>query len=590
MIERRPVREAPQPCPMDLDSPCHPDSSEEPLLEIAEIQGNILAGFNKDFQALVFLEIVEAKLFKDWLRELAPFVASTWEVLTFNRLFKEVRRRRGDSRALRSTWLNVAFSCAGLKKLAPAEEVGQFRDLAFQEGLWRRSKDLGDPREELGCPDNWVVGGPRSEPDVILIFASDLESDLLAEADRIERSLWGGGGSGARIVYKEKGAVLPPPRRGHEHFGFLDGISQPGVRGRISQYKGDVLTLRQAPGTEHQGKPGQDILWPGEFVFGYPSQDSRDPQKEGPDSLRPDPNGDPVAPEWARNGSYLVFRRLRQNVGAFKEFVARAAGEVGLPPEVLAAKIVGRFPSGAPILRVSHEDAKIGGDDCINNDFEFASEPGEDEFNASQRQSACQCEVNPPAEPDDLGTRCPFGGHIRKMYPRNDQNRFVSGSGEADAQKHRLIRRGIPFGPPYPVEPPSRGEDGIERGLLFLAYQTSIVGQFEHIQKQFANNVEQNPVTGEMRAGYDLIIGQNQEGPRPFVVPVEIDGGVRNLVIEADCQWVVPTGGGYYFAPSISALAFLASKEEEVRRLEPRKGRGPAVSKDKGKKRGRVKK
>lgn len=542
------LRETPRPAE-DIS----PSVPNEPPLKVEDIQGNILAGFNKDYQVLLFLQIVEPEPFKAWLKKLTPFVASTSDVLTFNRLFKKIRDRQKDprTRALRSTWLHVAFSFGGLKKLAPNEEVGQFQDTAFRKGLPARSQELGDPQEGEGSPGTWVVGGPGNEPDVVLIVASDLECDLLAEVNRIERSLFDAGrgngrGTAARIVYKEQGAVLPPPLRGHEHFGFLDGISQPGLRGRISEDLRDVLTFRENPGSRDHGKPGQDLIWPGEFVFGYPGQDAKDADRKGPNSLQP--NGHSVAPEWAENGSYLVIRRLRQNVPAFREFVASEAAKLGLCPNKFAAKIIGRHPSGAPVVLTEQEDPKLGADENRNNDFEFHSEPGEDVPGA-----------------DDFGLRCPRAGHIRKVYPRNDPDRFVSGNGEADAQKHRVIRRGIPFGPPYLGTSESGGDDKVERGLLFLAYQTSIENQFEHIQKQFANNVEPDPETGDMRAGHDLVIGQKNGGPRSFVVPkkAEEGEGVERHVVEAPKQWVLPTGGGYFFSPSISALGGLATKVEE---------------------------
>ena len=283
--------------------------------------------------------------------------------------------------------------------------------------------------------------------------------------------------------------MLPPPLRGHEHFGFLDGISQPGLRGRISDDLRDVLTFREDPGSQDHGKPGQDLIWPGEFVFGYPGQDLEDADRKGPNSLQP--NGHRVAPQWAEDGSFLVIRRLRQDVPAFREFVAAEAEKRGLTPEEFAAKVIGRFPSGAPIVLTPREDIELGADENKNNNFEFHSEPDE---------------VVPGA--DDHGLKCPFAGHIRKVYPRNDRDRFVPDNGEADAQKHRVIRRGIPLELPI-LEPSPGGDDKLERGLLFLAYQTSIENQFEHIQKRFANNVEPDPATGEMRAGFDLVIGQN---------------------------------------------------------------------------------
>lgn len=563
MLDQRRAREAAACHPRDWQSPCCPEAGREPCLAVNEIQGNILAGFNKDHQSLLFLKIEDAALFKLWLKSLVPFVASTWEVLTFNRLYKEVRSRRGESRALRSTWINVAFSFKGLKKLAP-ELAEPFKDKAFRQGLNRRSELLGDPLTGDGSPSTWVIGGPSNEADVVLIVASDLEADLLAEADRLERSLFTPAPkAGVRIIFKEKGAVLPPPRRGHEHFGFLDGISQPGIRGRVSADPRDLLTLRQSPRSpDGQGKPGQDLLWPGEFVFGYPGQDPDDPDAEGESSLTR--NGEAVAPDWARNGSFLVFRRLRQDVAGFRRFIQETAVDIGLKPEVLEAKIVGRFRSGAPILRTEEENLCLGGDDCVNNDFEFAHEPEEEGqvSAASSEESACLCKKVEPAPPDENGLRCPFGGHIRKVYPRNDRDRFVPGSGEADAQKHRLIRRGIPYGPPFPAEPVCETQDP-ERGLLFLSYQTSIVDQFEHVQRHFANNIEQNPATGEIRAGHDLIIGQNAGQPRLFVVPLPDPKGVRKVLVTVDRQWVWPTGGGYFFSPSISALEELSGGDSE---------------------------
>ena len=149
-----------------------------------------------------------------------------------------------------------------------------------------------------------------------MIVASDDREDMLAEVERIRESLRNfrkndgtHAPSGAHVVFKEEGANLPPPLSGHEHFGFLDGVSQPGIRGRISDDPHDVLTVRQNPKDRNQGKPGQDVLWPGEFVFGYAGQDPNKPVEE-PGAIVD------AGPDWARNGSFLVFRRLRQDVFA----------------------------------------------------------------------------------------------------------------------------------------------------------------------------------------------------------------------------------------------------------------------------------
>src|SRR5262245_32809675 len=571
MIARHPAREAPFPA---LDragfSAAQLEAGEEDVLDIRNIQGNILAGFNKDFQTLLFLRIVEPDEFREWLKDLVPFVASTAEVLAFNRLFKEIRaRRKSDSRTVQATWMNLAFSASGLAKLAP-RAITKFTDVAFREGLRRRSRALGDPTSGEGSPDQWVVGGRGTEADVILIFAADDRDDLFAEVARIEDSIFSARTAdgrplrcGVEIVFKQHGAVLPPPLTGHEHFGFLDGISQPGLRGRISEDVHDVLTLRQNPDNPEQGKPGQELVWPGEFVFGYHGQDPRGKTSnaKGRDSLAPE--GKAVAPAWARDGSYLVFRRLRQDVPGFREFVRTEAERLGLSPELLAAKIVGRFRSGAPVMRtVDHDDLALAGNECANNDFVFAqSSASRAAIPLARKLDDSMCRPAPPAEPDEGGVVCPFAAHIRKTYPRNDAGTLDPSIGGVTTQTHRLLRRGIPFGTPYPENPPADFTDSGDRGLLFLAYQTSIEDQFEFVQRRWANAPEFKDRSEHhaLRSGYDLIIGQNgrpgDQRRRQFVLPMAgADGRLRHEMLETRTDWVIPTGGGYFFAPSISAL------------------------------------
>jgi hypothetical protein len=128
------AREVPFPPSFECQAPGR-KRSDEPELETDQIQGNILAGFSKDNQTLLFLRITNSDLFRSWLKALVPFIATTDEVLQFNRLFKMIRTRRGvESRAVLSTWLNIAFSFPGIKKLEP-EKYNFFKDKAFRQGL-----------------------------------------------------------------------------------------------------------------------------------------------------------------------------------------------------------------------------------------------------------------------------------------------------------------------------------------------------------------------------------------------------------------------------------------------------------------------
>jgi Dyp-type peroxidase family len=553
--------EAPAAGPLSL--PGAPvDRQKEPNLAVNQIQGNIFPGFLKDHQTLLFLRIDDAPAFSRWLEGFVPFVATTEDVLAFNRLFKSLRRRQGEECGVQATWLNIAFSFAGLKKLEKSGmDLDRFADEAFKAGLLARSKAgvLGDPvgSGTIGDPENWLIGGPGREADVVLIGAADQRDDLNQRIARLVESLFpritpDGRtlSSGATVLFRQDGETLNGPLTGHEHFGFRDGISQPGIRGRLPD--GSPLTPSQNPLNVNQGKPGQDLLWPGEFVFGYPGQSAnKEVEEPGTDPLQ---DRRRKAPEFARDGSFLVFRRLHQDVGSFHQFLGSLAQRFRISPDLVGARMVGRWTSGAPaVTSPLKDDPALAADDCRNNNFEFQeSDERLDPANPAQLDGEACRDVTPPSD-DPTGEKVPFAAHIRKTYPRNDTSSSIPGLGESSTQTHRLLRRGIPYGSQSASTPAAPVDDSIDRGLLFLAYQVSIVDQFEFVTSAWANN----PNFKDGGTGFDPIIGQNAADPsRRRTFRLNLPG--ETAPIETDRDWVIPTGGGYFFAPSIASLLALA--------------------------------
>ena len=552
----RHVREAPAVALLAANgtSAARPDAHDEPLLHLKNIQGNVVAGFNKDFQTLLFLRIDDVASFKAWLGDFARLIATAEEVLAFNRLFKRTRDQRQYSGTVRATWINIAFSHAALAKLT--HDADAFADTSFRTGIVAQSAALGDPVSPAaeGHPDRWLVRDGEDGVHVLILVASDTLADLEVEVARVEQLIFSPrrdgqpARSGASIVFKQEGRTQPGTLAGHEHFGFLDGVSQPGLRGRISPNRHDVLTPRQNPDDPNQGKPGQDLVWPGEFVFGYPGQSAdRKVTQPGFDSLT-DGEGNFVAPRWACDGSYLVFRRLRQDVHGFHSFLHDRAARLGVTPAELGAHLVGRWTSGAPTMRAPDaDDPSLGGDECANNHFEFEekTEPTHNPTGTDQ----CEDTTYPQSPGDKTGGRCPFAAHIRKAYPRDDID-------ERETQTHRLLRRGIPFGPSSRSTPAVPVADDADRGLLFMAYMTSIIDQFEYVTKRFVND----PDFAKRNVGVDPILGQSQaaDGSRKRTFDVRIDGAYHTLTAPDD--WVIPTGGGYFFAPSISAIREVLAK------------------------------
>lgn len=520
----------------------------EPVLEMHEIQGIVVPGFFKPHQTLLYARLPKdeaaLKRFRHLTAKLAKEVSTAAGTLADRRAYRKFAARSNRSTRASQPLIALTFAYSGLSHILPA--AYGMPSVAFKLGLVARSALLGDPTDstEEGHPKNWTVGGPGNPIDVMIIVAGDTRRSVSEVAARLKTRLEATGA----VVSTEDGDVRDDAgEEGHEHFGFDDGVSQPGIRGMATSRPGDYITERHIDPSEYPanalyGYPGQDLVWPGEFVLGY-SASSPDPLVPGPPT--------PAIPSWTRNGSYLVFRRLRQDVGLFWRTMQAEANRLAQAPpfkemtdDHLAALLVGRWQSGAPINRTPKQDIpRLGKDALANNNFRFDSDTPRFMLKRRRRDSF------PSAKADPAGVTCPWAAHIRKVNTRDSASDM---GGRNSTYQRRLLRVGVPFGAPLQDRYAEAANDPLQgnRGLLFLAVQSSIEDQFEFLQARWMNDATRPKNPG----GNDMIVGQNSPAENGVRRCSLFGTGFAQAQVEAPAQWVIPTGGGYFFVPSISTL------------------------------------
>lgn len=528
----------------------------EPKLPMSEIQGIAVPGFLKQHHSLLGIRFPQGnqsmRHAQNALRGIADQLSTARATLDDRRNHRKKRaeaRLDLDQSVGHTVLVAAAFSYQGLRKLTPGTDA--IPSIAFRQGLAARSGLLGDPLSGDGSVSKWVVGGPGREMDALLVIAGDRRIEVTARAEKLRTDLEKGG---IDVFYEEEGDVRDD-EPGHEHFGFDDGVSQPGIRGRASEAEDDFITDRHIASSqqpEHSlfGYPGQDLVWPGVFLLGQPGT-SPDPLVPGVDSE--------AVPLWTRNGSFLVFRRLVQDVGLFwrtmrdqAQTLSQQPGFTGLTDEKLAALLIGRWRSGAPVNRVPLGDEPgLGSDPCANNHFRFDSNSAAFELDPSYTDKY------PMSVADPAGVTCPWAAHIRKVNTRDSG----SDTGARDSTySKRLLRVGVPFGKPlaYKDRYSDKSEDNEyrKRGLLFLSIQASIEEQFEFLMARWMGD----PSRPKLPGGHDIVVGQNDTpGEKRVRRCVLFGANVEQAEVRTDAQWIVPTGGGYFFVPSISCLREILS-------------------------------
>ena len=487
---------------------------------LADIQGFITSGYGHlSKAAYLFVQFQDPSRAREWLAAVAPVIttAKPWPKTASGDKVKPVAA------------LNLAFTREGLAALGLPRDVLCTFPEEFQEGMTepKRSRILGDTQES--DPSDWEFGGSGQAAIHALLIIHAATSETLEWACDEQRKLFA----------RSAGAVaeLPEclqhgyrPDGDHEPFGFHDGVGQPSIAG-----------------IDPDGVPT------GEFILGYENHYSViTPTPVVPASLdargilpaldNPYHASAPLR-DLGCHGSYVVYRKLQQDVAAFWQFVKREAdrsGGVDDPCRMvwLAARMVGRWPSGtALMLSPEADDPKLR----ERNDFLYRDDPD--------------------------GLRCPIGSHIRRTNPRDDVKPYPAAESLSMTEAHRLLRRARAFGPtlfdPTVLTDPTSdacraavlalADDGRPRGIHFFCVNASIRSQFEFVQQTWCNN----PRFGGLYDNKDPISGDNDRTGEP---PSHMSIPGRPFFRTAPLpRFVTVRAGAYFFMPSLRALRFLAA-------------------------------
>ena len=499
------------------------DDMSSASVDMRDIQGIVRFGFGplKD-ASFWLLKIRDAAAARAWLAS-AP-------VTTAEKLSK-----------LPISALQVAFTREGLEAMGVAEEVlGEFSAdfLSGMAGEASRSRRLGDVG--ANSPEWWKWGSPGSIPHVLMmLYAQPGQMDQLTRS--IQSTAW-------NAAFETLDCLSTSNLQGTEPFGFNDGISQPALDWtRQRRTDGDVL------------KYG-NVLALGEFLLGYPNEYGKYTSRplladEAGTSGLPFAEDQPGKRDLGRNGTFLVFRQLQQDVRGFWRFLDKQTHSNPQARLQLAESMVGRRMDGTPLVPVQSQLIEgIDPKSAFQNQFTYDS--------------------------DGNGIRCPFGAHVRRANPRNADlpasdglvGRFLHmlGFGNAkyrddviaSARFHRMLRRGREYGTRItPEQAVADRSDTGEHGIHFICIVANILRQFEFVQNAWVMGTKFDALTEES----DPLLGNREAiaGCRftnSFLLPQESGASVHIADVP---QFVTVRGGAYFFLPSLSALRYLAMLENK---------------------------
>jgi Dyp-type peroxidase family len=460
-----------------------------PKLNAADIQGFAMRGYTFPVARYVLMEIADAKTGQALLRKILDQVttAERWDV-------------KPDST------LNVAFTYKGLVRLGLPDAALLSFPVEFVQGMKARAKILEDTGRS--GPERWDPVWLESQVHAWVGIYGESPAVLERRCAILRQFLEETGG--ARILYEQDASLLPGENGSYgakEHFGYTDGFGNPDFEG---------ADRKTQPG---QGKLTSDGKWvplaTGEFLLGYPDEAGELPVAPVPHLL-------------AKNGTFMVYRKLHQNVATFRQYLDEHGGRYAGGKEKLAAKFVGRWQDGTPLeLSPDRQDPALVKDPNRSTNFIYGSDPD--------------------------GRRCPIGAHMRRVNPRD-----AFGFNGALINRRRIMRRGLPYGT-Y-TQPDRPANDADEHGVIFIVLNASIFRQFEFVQQQwiqYGNDSHQG-------TDRDLLVGNN-DGSGRYMIQGDTDPSNPPYMCTGLPSFVETRGGDYFFMPSLTALRLIAADAVDPR-------------------------
>jgi Dyp-type peroxidase family len=451
-------------------------------IDVSDIQGFALKGYNFPYARYLLLELLHPNAARSFIGQVVQYLTTG---------------ERWDEKP--TTTVNVAFTHPGLIRLGLPEPTLLSFPVEFQQGMKARGDILYDTGKN--GPEHWEPVWTESQVHVWLAVNAQTTTALDEKCTLLLQLTDQTGG--AKLLQAQDACAIfidgKPTTK--EHFGYTDGFGNPDFKGAE---RGCV------PG---QGKLTETGAWEalatGEFLLGYADEAGELPVAPIPHLL-------------ARNGTFMVYRKMHQNVATFRDYLERHGQVYPGGKEKLASKFVGRWRDGTPVeLSPDHPDQAIVADNNRNTNFVYGK--------------------------DLSGLRCPIGAHIRRGNPRDS-----FGFNSDLVNRRRIMRRGLTYGTYVPEGQPVRDED--EHGIIFMALNASLFRQFEFVQQQwieYGNDLHQGN-------DKDLVIG-NHEGRGKCVLQGTADPQNPPFICANLPNFVELRGGDYFFMPSLTALQMMAS-------------------------------